>query len=273
MRSEHLEMSRDDYDMLPRRWGWKYEYMDGCAVITPRDYYVSLRAEVTRRDVIIPDDDELHLQPFAMNTANPFDEQRLVSAFVDAFADSVEFCDGEYADIEAGAWKSVNGFVTGKRGTPHPASRVALVPAQHFPVVGAAFVTANGDDVALDLLLVRPRWQRCGLGTALVAAVINELQGAGVTSLRSSYHIANEASAAWHTRFGFVEEADLFVAKLRWRAAQHELRRVQQMASAEVKDLQGLEAECRDLKAQVAGLEGRAERDGYEAVMPVLRYA
>lgn len=287
MRSERIEMSVDEYEVLPWRWGWKYEYMDGHAHITPRDHYVILRADVAPREVTVPADDEIHLQILAAHT-NKLDEQRLVSTFVDAFADSVEFCDAEYAHLEAAAWKNINGFFIGKRGKPHPASRIAIVQAEHSPVIGAALVVVNDNAPVLDLLMVRRGWQRCELATALVAAVMNDLHAAGERTLRSAYHIATAESAAWHRRFGFVEEPDLFLAKLRWRAAQHELRREQRLQRAQriqgaqrLQDVQvtdweklgRLESECRETKAQVSALEQQAEREGYEAVMPLLRYA
>ncbi len=270
VRSETLKMPPDQFEQLEWRWGWKYEYMEENAIVSPRDNSVFVRAPITPRLVAVPYGDlDLHIQSIYAND-DPIDIKRLVSAFIDTFIETSEFCDYEYAQIEAAAWKRVNGFFTGKYGHPHPASRIAIVPDEHFPVAAAAFVTTRTDGPVLDLLFVRQEWQRRGLATALVTHVMNDLQAEAATSLRSTYHVANEASAGWHKRFGFVEEPDLFLAKLRLHHARHEHYRQQLLG--DTGESQRLSIECRALEAEIGRLEQIAGRDGYKAVVPLLRY-
>lgn len=274
VRSEQIEMPLDEFERLPWRWGWKYEYMDGCAIVSPRDHYVFVRAPVTPHLASLPcDDHDLHIQSVAAHD-DPVDIKRLVSAFIDAFVETAEFCDYEYAQIEAAAWKRINGFFASKHGRPHPASRIAIVPDEHHPVVGAALIARREDGPVLDLLFVRRAWQRTGLATRLVARVMNELYVAGATSLRSAYHVANEQSAAWHRRFGFEEEPDLFLTKLRLGWTRHEIHRRKSAAdSGEVAERERLEDEANRLREQIVVLERAAEQDGYESVVPILRYS
>lgn len=269
VQSERIEMTPDEFEVMPRRPGWKHEYTDGHAVITPRDHLVIVRAAVTPRPVAIFDEDELHLQRVGADVG-PEDVDRLVATFIDAFVETVEYCDWDYARIEASAWKSVNGFFTGRRGRPHPASRIALTPSEYFPIAGAALLVDQPDGTALDLLFVRHTWRRRGLGTSLVAAAMNQLYEEGVQTLRSAYHVANEPSAAWHRSFGFTEEPDLFLAKLRLQAIQHDLCRRKKLGKLE--GIDEIEASYREMKARVESLEGVAASAGYEAVMPLLRY-
>jgi GNAT superfamily N-acetyltransferase len=271
VRSQKIKMSLGEFEVMPWKWGWKYEYADGHALIYPRENFVVVRAEVAPRLIVLPcDDHDMHLQGVGVNNY-PADEKRLVSAFIDAFAETAEFCDYEYTQLETAAWKTVNGFFTGKRGEVNLASRLAIVPDEYFPVVGAAFVVTKTDGPVLDTLFVRREWQRRGLGTALVAGAMSELHKVGARFLRSAHHIANEASAEWHRRFGFVEEPDLFVAKLRYNWARHEIFRKKRLG--DLSDIYHLESECHTLLDQVKALEMVAERDGYEAVVPILRYA
>jgi GNAT superfamily N-acetyltransferase len=109
-------MSFEEFRLLPRDPGWKYEYFDGMAHITPRPRLATVRVAVEAR---------------------------------------------------------------AKDGCP-----------------------------LLDMLFVRPSWQRRGLATALVSWCLRELLAQGEAALRSRYLLTNEQSRAWHQRFGFTLEPD-----------------------------------------------------------------
>src|SRR5438876_4350 len=51
VKSEHSEMSIEEFELLPIRAGWKYEYWDGRAHITPREHGVIVAIPVTARRV------------------------------------------------------------------------------------------------------------------------------------------------------------------------------------------------------------------------------
>src|SRR5262245_710916 len=54
IRSRHLPMSFEEWDLLPYQPGWKYEYWDGCAHITPNHQTAVTTATVTPRPVNAP---------------------------------------------------------------------------------------------------------------------------------------------------------------------------------------------------------------------------
>jgi len=89
--------------------------------------------------------------------------------------------------------------------------------------IGAALVTLEEGWALLDVIFVAAHWQRRGVASALAATAVNALVEFGsIRTFVSRYHLGNEVSRAWHHRFGFVEEPDLLVARLRYRAASDE---------------------------------------------------
>jgi GNAT superfamily N-acetyltransferase len=89
----------------------------------------------------------------------------------------------------------------------------------------------------------RRRWQRHGLGTALVSAVMNELADLGEQTLGSAYNVANTPSIAWHRKLGFEEVPDLFLARARGAVARHELKRRERIGGLTEQEQRALEAE------------------------------
>lgn len=203
MRSRHTVMSFADFRLLPREPGWKYEYFDEMAHITPRMRLATVRVGVDSRSLE---------PPLPLRGVVAADQEGLVAAYLAAFADSVDYCDVPQEEISCSARKNIQGFYAGDRGEVLPASCVAVDEAAEDPVevvAGAALVTRAKDGCPLlDMLFVRPRWQRRGLATALVSWSLRELLAQGEATLRSRYLLANEPSQAWHQRFGFTVVAD-----------------------------------------------------------------
>lgn len=203
MRSRHVAMGMAEFRLLPREPGWKYEYFDGRAHITPRARFATVRVDVASR----PFDAALPLRGL-----RPADAEALMAAYVAAFADSVEYCDCDLEEVSRSARENIRAFCAGERGEILSASCVALEEASARPIdpmAGAALVTRARDGrPLLDMLFVHPRWQRRGLAQALVSWSLRELLAQGETMLRSRYHPANEPSRAWHHRFGFTLEPD-----------------------------------------------------------------
>jgi GNAT superfamily N-acetyltransferase len=110
------------------------------------------------------------------------------------------------------ARENIRDFFAGDRGEVLPSSCLAVDEGAEDLVelvAGAALVTRAKDGCPLlDMLFVRPRWQRRGLAAALVSWSLRELLAQGEATLRSRYLLANEPSRAWHQRFGFTVEAD-----------------------------------------------------------------
>ncbi len=123
----------------------------------------------------------------------------------------------------------------------------------------------------LDMLFIRPRWQRRRLATALLSRCLEELHRREEPILRSRYHLANEASRAWHREFGFTEEPDLSLAQLYLRCAAQELHRRESAGGLGDEERRALLADLERWEGQVKELERIADEKGWEAVSPTLR--
>lgn len=279
MRSLHLPITWEEFERMPWRFGWKHEYWDSHAHLTPRQSHVHVRMSVEPREVVIPPN-------VALRSVCLSDTEALIDLFIETFEDGVEFCDWETEKIHAHARRNITDFFNGKRGTPHAVSRLAIRAEgkankdnvsdetsnqTKSRILAAALFTEKSDAVVLDLLMVRPIYRRRGLATALVATALNDLHRQGVDMLRSAHVISNEESTAWHRAFGFTEELDLHLARLRYSFFHHEVMRLE--SGSEGSDEHSrLKAEYEFWRRRAAELEEICERDGYEAVMPSLRY-
>ena len=256
-------MTPDEFDALPRLPGWKHEYWGGKARIQPRPSVAILRAPVVSRPLFIPDG-------FLLRPATAADARLLIHAFFDAFRDSIYYWDYRLPAIRADSRRSIETCFAGRRGAFHPASWVAVAPTGRS-LAGAALVVEDADGPTLDLLFVRPRWQRSGLGVALVQSAMNALHGAGAAHLGGAYNVANEASAALHRRLGFEELPDLMRAQDEAACARHELRRREQGGGLTDAERQELTQRVAHWEAVHEELQAIRDRDGYEAVSPLLR--
>lgn len=282
MRSQHFPIPFEEFELLPRRLGWKYEYWDGQAHLSPRDQSVSVVLPVRpatatgRRSVQSGGRTLLTTgEPIRLGPAMPDGQRELVSAYIRAFRDSIEFCDWPEERIEEQARQDLEGFFAGRRGKPLDASRVALDVAAGSGeprALGAALLLEVAPQTALlDLLFVVPGRQRRGLATALVSDAAEGLFRHGFRRFESRYHLGNEASRAWHLRFGFVDEPDLFLAESMLHHVRHEIWRREKLGAFVPDERASLEAELERWRAQVGTLESRARREGMEAVVPLLR--
>jgi hypothetical protein len=265
VRSQHIPMTIEEFHLLPMRPGWKYEYYGGQAHIRPGHSVAVVSLDLKPRNI----NALYQIRPVTVT-----DETHLIAAFVEVFNDTVEYCDWEREAIAAEAARSIRGFFAGKRGKPHSSSRVAVSKeggSDDLRVIGAALIIGSGVGPFLDMLFVKLYWQRAGLATAMVSAAINELYRSGEQKLTSIYHLCNEASRNWHKGFGFVEEPDLSLARMYWRCARHELCRRDKLGELNEQERASLEAECERWKARVEALEQIADREGFEAVTPILR--
>lgn len=258
-----VPMTFDEFKRLPRRVGWKHEYVGGNAYFQPRHSIAIVRAETVPRPVSVP-------EGFTIRPATPADGPCLIPAFFDAFLHSVDYWGWKRPKVRGSARDSVLTCFAGKRGDFHPASSLAVAPTGRS-IAGAALVVLDAEAPNLDLLFVRPRWQRLGLATALVQTAMNDLHSRGETDLNSGYVVANRESAAWHQEFGFVELPDLARAKEQYHDTRHELQRRELIGDICESERRAMELEAERWGARVKELEAVAERDGYEAVSPLLR--
>src|SRR2546421_1423969 len=215
IRSQRLPMSFEEWELLPYQPGWKYEYWDGCAHITPNHQTAVTTAIVTPRPVNAP---------CALRRVLPEDEAPLLAVYMEAFAENQAFCDYTDAQFLDAARRDLRDSFTGHRAPLLTAARVAVATeATGEQLVGAALLSRDREyGPVLDLLFIRPLWQRRGLATALVASAMHALHRTGEGTLTSCYQLANAASQAWHRGFGFSERPDLRYAQAYHRRAQQE---------------------------------------------------
>ena len=240
-------MSEAEFLRLPRELGWRYEYADGIACISPQHIVVPVRAEVTPRPVA---SGGLHIRPL-----DPSDAPGLVRAFHDGFRDTVEYCDWPDARIRQSGEDAIRTFFGGRRGAFHPASRLAFAPEQPHAVVGAALVIQKATGPFLDMLFIRPPWQRQGLAAVLAGASMNHLHRLRETHVGSAYDLANLPSRRWHEKFGFTEQPAPSLARARAQAARHEIWRRHQIGDLSAADRAALQAEADRWERQAESLE------------------
>lgn len=250
MRSQHISMTIEEFETMPRKLGWKYEYWNGQAHISPRHHAVTTSVEIRPRPL---------KAPCTLRAVEQKDEPHLISSYIAAFQDTIEYCDWSPEKIAASAREAIQNFFAGKRGKPLPSSRLAVVSQLGTGselVIGAALVVEKDDEASLlDILFVIPEWQRQGVATALVSATVNDLYQAGVKTLKSCYVLGNQESRAWHQKFGFVEESELSLARLYCHQAKHELWRREKIGNLTEMKRAALLAKIEQWQARVAELE------------------
>jgi ribosomal protein S18 acetylase RimI-like enzyme len=254
---KQIEMSVDEFLSMREEFGWKHEYFDGKAWIQPWEWHVHVEVEVPPEPASVP---------ATIRPLRPEDAESLVDLFRATFEASVEFCGYSDEQFHEFARQRVEGVLAGKSGDLDSASRIAVERADASLVIGAALVRRSETAPVLEILFVRPNRQRRGLGKDLLGTVFAELRARGDTLLRSSYHVCNTGSAAWHERMGFLELDDLFLAERRSRYWQREARR-----RDETGDVDGAADARREQAvwaAKVEELEARRDREGWDAVLP-----
>jgi RimJ/RimL family protein N-acetyltransferase len=267
MRTRDINMTADEYQLLPFEPGWKCEYWDGKAHYSPRQLAIVTTVTISAGDV---NTDCLLYQP------RESDIERLTHIYAEAFHEAIEYFGYSQAQVAAAARSDLISYFAGEHGHPASASCLAIAPRltddDEETVAGAALVTTTENGPLLYLLFVAPQWQRRGIATSMVTAAINELHDLGEKILTSRYHIGNEQSMAWHQRFGFVEQPDLQRANLYLRQARVELWRREKIGGLTAEEREKLAADVTRWEAEVEELERIMEREGFIAVHPMMRW-
>jgi ribosomal protein S18 acetylase RimI-like enzyme len=240
---------------VPVRPGWKREYFGGMARVRPSWTAVTFELELAPR----PIPRVRGLRPLA-----PGDAAELVAAFLDSFRFAPEYSAYPMRGFRAKAAEFVTGFFGDVRGAWSPASAVAVRGGQ---IAAAALIKdRTPKSPLLDCLFVRPAYFRQGLATAVAARAVNELAARGFTTLRSSALLANEASLAWHTAFGFRDLPDLFVAQARCHSALYERERLAEIGRLTNEERERLTALAEQWSAEVRRLHDRPLADRYRGL-------
>ena len=259
IQSQRIPMSYETWQLLPYQPGWEYEYIDGCAHMTPSHQVAITQVVLSPRPESVPD---------ILRLVVPADEAALLSVYMEAFEDNQAFCDHtETQFLEAARNDLYDSF----RVRPLlEASRVAVDTRGAAPhLIGAALLSRDaGYGPVLDLIFVRPAWHHQGVATALVSEAINALVREGEQTLTSCYQLANIASQKWHQGLGFVELPDMRYAQAYLRRAQQEVYRCEQLGKTDSEAYTRWRADVSYWCDQVAILERMDDEQGFWAVYP-----
>ncbi|MEM9905901.1 MAG: GNAT family N-acetyltransferase [Cyanobacteria bacterium P01_D01_bin.44] len=204
-------MTFAEYEVLERPFGWKVEYWDGQARLTPRSIGVTTRIALIPRAL-----SQLFTawQDTLVSVDSAYTAQ-MIAGYFEVFADSVEFCDWPLEDIQQSADRDIKRYFSGERGDPLLASVIALEPNTQKLAGLALFVLKPEQKPYLDLLYVRSPFQRQGMATAMVSWGMSRLIETEFHELFSTYHICNHQSRQWHHKFGFQDIYDPYYIRLR----------------------------------------------------------
>jgi GNAT superfamily N-acetyltransferase len=228
MERKTIPMSWAEFEVMEHPFGWKVEYWDGLARLTPRGIGVTTKLDLRSH----------FLEPHHTLIPVHFSyTEEMIAGYLETFVDSVEFCDWPIADIQDSAEKCIHHYLEEKRGKALPASVIALEPDSQKLAGIALFILNREQKPYLDLLYVRPGFQRRGIGTAMVGWGINYLLGANFQELFSAYHICNEQSRQWHHRFGFQDIYDRFYIRLKVAWFNYEIHRRKQLGLLDGMDI------------------------------------
>jgi GNAT superfamily N-acetyltransferase len=221
LRPVHRKMSWEAFERLPHRLGWKHEYYGGMAHLRPSCTSVVFELDLALRVV---------RQRRGIRAIASADAAVLRQPFLEAFAVAPEYVGWPLAKFRRAAGEYLERYFGTVRGEPSSVSVLAEVAGE---VVGAALVKDRPQGPLLDCIFVRPDHARKGWATTLMAHAVNGLVERSAGKLRSNALLANTASVAWHTRFGFRELPSLWVAQARARHYGYELDRLQQLGLSE----------------------------------------
>jgi hypothetical protein len=240
MKRKSIPMSFAEWEILERPFGWKAEYWDGQAHLTPRDVGVTTRIDLSPRSL---------QQNHALVPVHPSYTEQMIAGYFETFVDSVEFCNWPVEEVQDSAKKSINRYFAGKKGEALPASVIALDPNSQKLAGLALFVLKREQKPHLELLYIRPPFQRTGMATEMVACGMNCLIESDFQELFSAYHICNKESRLWHHKFGFQDIYDPFYIRLRSAWLNQEIWRREKLGIVE--GLDALIKEHHEWKSQL----------------------
>lgn len=232
MKPKNLPMSFADYEVLAYPFGWKAEYWDGQARLTPREMGVTTRLNLPLSPI-----QKTTLRHHTLVPVDSTYAEQMIAGYFEVFADSVEFCNWPVENIQESAESDIRRYFEGKRGNPLPASVIALEPNTQKLAGLALFALKAEQRPRLELLYVRSPFQRQGIATAMVTWGISHLIEADCHELFSAYHICNSESRQWHHKLGFEDVHSSLYIRLRLGWLNHEIGRREKLGT-----LTGLEA-------------------------------
>jgi hypothetical protein len=212
-----LRLTPEQFQQLPRHAAYKYEYLGGDALLSPRarHYHALLHLTPSTVECDVP------LRP-----ARADDFTNLITLFAETFREIQPF--GSLDDATRllaarqtlertrtggdGPWIEPASFVVEGNGSPAGAIFITLLPPgdpndwdnyrwQEPPPADA--INRCLGRPHLTWILIDPVCAGQGLGTALLATATNALLALGFHDLASTFMVGNTSSTHWHWRNGF----------------------------------------------------------------------
>lgn len=270
-------MTFEAFRTMPHRLGWKHEYWDGMARLSPAwtanlTLAYPLRHHRYWRSRNSP---PVPLGGLHIRRVRPADFDGLLQLHLVAFDDAVEYAgypEDVYRDRTAVHIETFFGgpaFGRSRRGDPPGIPEHSFVAVDPMADdLAAALLVRNDRDLFDDEryptiapVMVRSRYRRRFLATALFTAAADSLAAtAGVDELRSHCQLSNTASIAWHRRVGFCEVPTSHVAGHR---AGHHFHMADHHAAAGRADLAALHREVARAQRQLHDVCQESEMERY----------
>ena len=254
-------MSFEEWKDMPRRIGWKHEYWDGHARLSPRSTLIHMRRGLDPQEA-----PPIYETPegYRLRSVEGSDAKDLEALYVASFEDTIEFFGWSQERVLTQAREGVRAYLEGRWGRPSSHSQVAEL--QDGNLIGAALMVHPQDrPPALALLMIHLAHRRLGLAASAVGWAARGLHGDGEHLLRTACHIANEDAATFYRAVGFVEEEDLFLAQLRRSHYLQEWERLQRLGNAEAEEAYRKYERWHNAEVR---LRKRADREGLETAIP-----
>lgn len=228
-------MSIDEFHVMEPRLGWKHEYWDGAARLSPQSTaVVDFERPIEERDLLRP----RLAAGYELRAIRCEDEQALVGLFIEAFDRSVEYAgwdDEQYHRDAEDCIQSFFGTATRERfrGRRDGVAEHSLAITSADRIVAAILIRRLRRGPIVEPIMVAEGHQRRGIGHALLQGTLLALQNAGNNKLYSRCHLGNTASLCWHEQSGFREMPNYFVATHRQRHFASLVRHHQHAGAAE----------------------------------------
>lgn len=259
MDSPKIPISFDEFDTIEHLLGWKTEYWDGCAHFTPRGMGVKtcldFESVSISKDISHPE--------FTFITPTLDHTQQIIDGYIASFINSVEFCDWPIADIFEEADRDISLYFEGKRGKPLVASAIAIDPNTH-QVIALSLISEKQQSARLELLYVRPSYQRQGIGTDLIHHSVRALRQQGYSQLTSRYHICNHQSREFYHRLGFEDVCDRYYLRIYISWLRNEIYRRESLGMLD--EIEEMKQERKQLENKLEILEEEFSRSIREAI-------
>jgi predicted N-acetyltransferase YhbS len=269
-------MTLTEFDALPHRLGWKHEYWDGAARLSPEE---SAIAEF-RRPITTPVK-STYSNNWIVRPIQRDDSAALIELFLRAFESADEFAGYSESSFRSRAAESVARFFARdmSTATTHAShetrlsdwKEVSFVVEDAQQLIGAALIREVRLGPILEPIMIAPAYQRRGVGSALLATTLNKLRvmasqdKAPLEYLYSRCHLSNPHSLAWHTIMGFEEMPNLPATQHRWLHHMQQARSLRLQGQIDL--ARTAQTEANRLATQVEAFELSDDPHAYGALL------